>query len=392
MSSTLRVIHAALSLRESYGGPARSIPALADALAAEHAQVDLVTAANAAPGDPLILPRDPRVHVTQLSVVFDAKGLALWAPRFKHAVIERAAAGGAVVLHDHGMWRATNHAMSEAAHSLRVPLLVSPRGMLEGAAREHRAMRKRVAWRLWARRDLARARCLHATSTIEADTLLALGLNVPVAVIPNGVAIPLDAPAAHPARAERVLLFLGRLHAVKGLTLLVEAWRRAAPSGWRLVIAGPSEDGYGDVLARAIATANVGHSVTLAGALGPVAAQRAIADADVLVLPSLTESFGGVVAEALAAARPVIATTTTPWSALTREQCGWLADPTPDALADVITLACARSDDATRAAMGARGRAYAQAHLSWQHVAREMLAVYRWLLGSGTTPSTVRRA
>lgn len=392
MSDTLRIIHAALSLRESYGGPARSIPALADALAAEHVSVDLLTAANAAPGDPLILPRDPRVHVVQLPGVFDAKGLALWAPQFKRAVIDRAAAGGVVVLHDHGMWRSINHAMSEAAHALRVPLLVSPRGMLEGAARELRAMRKRVAWRLWAKRDLARARCLHATSTSETDTLLALGINVPVAMIPNGVAIPLEAAAADPARSERTLLFLGRLHAVKGLTLLVEAWRRAAPPGWRLVIAGPSEDGYGDVLARAIAAANVGSTVTLAGALGSAAAQRAIVAADMLVLPSLTESFGGVVAEALAVARPVIATTTTPWSALVREQCGWLADPTPDALAATITTACINTDDATRAAMGARGRAYAQTHLSWQHVAHEMLAVYRWLAGSGAAPSTVRRA
>ena len=388
----VRVVHAALSLRASYGGPARSIPALADALAAEGCAVEIVTAANGTASDPLILPADPRVTVTQVPGLFDAKGLALWTPAFKRIVTERLGMGGPVVLHDHGLWRGTNHAMATLAASLRVPLLVSPRGMLEGAALGHRALRKRAAWALYARRDLARARALHATSAAEADTLGALGLGLPVAMIPNGVALPAEAPPVGADRPHRQLLFLGRLHAVKGLTLLVDAWTRAAPPGWRLVIAGPAEDGYDAVLTRAIAQAGVGASVTLVGALDAAAAQQAIVASDVLVLPSLTESFGAVVAEALAAARPVIATTTTPWSAIDRAQCGWCAEPTPEALAAAITASCVHADDALRAAMGARGRAWVAAEFGWPRIAHEMMELYGWLARGGAAPPSVRRA
>ncbi len=391
MTPSLRIVHAALSLRASYGGPARSIPALADALVEQGLAIDIVTAANDAPGDAMMRPRDPRVTVTTVPGVFDRKGLALWTPQFRRALESRARAGGPVVLHDHGVWRPTNHAMAQCAASLRVPLLVSPRGMLEGMARHHRGGRKRVAWALWARRDLARARCLHATSAGEASTLAALGLGLPVAMIPNGVVLPatVEAPAAN--RPERQLLFIGRLVAVKGLTLLIEAWRRAAPPGWRLVIAGPDEDGYAAVLRRAIDDARVSATVTLAGALDDAAKWDALAASDVLVLPSLTESFGGVVAEALAAARPVIATTTTPWPQLEDEQCGWRAAPTPEALAAAITAACVDGNDATRAQMGARGRAYAAAHLGWTSVARDMTALYAWLVNGGPAPATVRQ-
>ena len=391
MSAPLAVVHAALSLRASYGGPARSIPALADALVQLGASVELVTAGNATPHDPLIMPSDPRVTVTAVSGRFDRKGLALWMPRFRRTIAERVDASRADVLHDHGMWRATNHAMSGAARALGLPLVVSPRGMLESAARRHRSARKSLAWALWARRDLARASCLHATSEGEATTLAGLGLDVPVVMIPNGVVVPPVVSPIEPHRAERQLLFIGRLVAVKGIDLLIEAWRRADPPGWRLVIAGPDEDGHRAVLERAVADAQLRDRVSFVGSLDEDAKWRALAACDALVLPSRTESFGSVVAEALAAARPVIATTTTPWAALATEQCGWLSAPTPDAIAQAITTACVLTDDATRAAMGARGRAYASRSLAWSRAARDMIAVYEWLARGGSTPASVRR-
>lgn len=383
----LRVVHAALSLRASYGGPARSIPALADALAARGVGVDLLTVANDAPGDPLRLPRDARVRVTRVNGVLDPKGLALWIPAFRREVLALASGEG-VVLHDHGLWRPTNHAMATVAAATRAPLVVSPRGMLSGVARAHRSARKRAAWALWARRDLARARALHATSPGEAAELATLGLKLPVAMIPNGVALPALAAPPDAARAARTLLFLGRLVAVKGLDLLLDAWRIAAPAGWQLVIAGPDEDGTRATLERALAERPPARPVHFAGALDDDAKWAALAAADALVLPSRTESFGVVVAEALAAARPVIATTATPWPTLATRGAGWLADTTPEALAHAITR-CAAATDAERAAMGVRGRAWAEADFGWDGVATRMVALYHWLRHGGPAPDTV---
>src|SRR5439155_76287 len=101
------------------------------------------------------------------------------------------------------------------------------------------------AWNIYQRRDLRRARALHATSQKEADEFRALGLKQPIAIVPNGV----EAPAT-PYRPitnneeRRTLLFLSRLHPMKGLKDLVTAWARVRPNGWRAVIAGPNEGSH----------------------------------------------------------------------------------------------------------------------------------------------------
>src|SRR6185437_7644736 len=107
---------------------------------------------------------------------------------------------------------------------------------------------KRVAWHAYQRRDLLRAACHHATSEQEAGHLQDLDLGIPVRVIPNGITSSAvrqrREPASTALSSDRTALFLGRLYPVKGLPLLIEAWRRVQPLGWRLLIAGPDQAGH----------------------------------------------------------------------------------------------------------------------------------------------------
>ena len=390
MSPPLRIIHAALSLRESYGGPARSIPALADALAERGLDVVLLTADNEITTDPLVRPRHSGVTFTTVPGVLDGSGLALWMPRFRAAITHAMAPGVPTVLHDHGLWRATNRAMAAVARAKSVPLVVSPRGMLQEWAREHRGARKRVAWALYARRDLASVRALHATSASEARTLLALGLRVPVVLVPNGVAMPERVASADHDRATRRLLFLGRLAPIKGLTTLVEAWRMARPSGWTLTLAGPDEDGYAASVRRAIADAGVAESVTLTGGVRDADKWALISAHDAVVLPSHSESFGVAVAEGLAAGRPAITTTGTPWQSLVDARCGWWVSPDARSLADAIR-ALAATSGTERDAMGRAGRALVERAYSWARVAEQLTAVYEWAARGGAPPDSLVR-
>src|SRR5439155_23248491 len=102
------------------------------------------------------------------------------------------------------------------------------------------------------------------------------------------------------------LLFVGRLARQKGCDLLLEALARPALAGraWTLTIvgAGPEE---ADLRRRAAA---LGPRVRFAGPEPPARIPGRLAEADALVLPSRAESFGVVVAEALAAGVPVLAT------------------------------------------------------------------------------------
>src|SRR5437667_1332 len=82
-----------------------------------------------------------------------------------------------------------------------------------------------IAWLAYEKSDLKRARVLHATSENEAKDFRQRGLMQPITVVPNGVRVPLElARRLTPDATTRTLLFLSRLHPIKGLKDLVRAW------------------------------------------------------------------------------------------------------------------------------------------------------------------------
>ena len=150
--------------------------------------------------------------------------------------------GSVDVIHDNGIWLPHNHRLARLADTRGVVRFVSPRGMLEPWAIEHRKWKKRIAWKIYQKRDLKRADCHHATAETEAGSVRALELGVPVCVIPNGIDLPEHDPhdqRVKSNRRERVALFLGRLHPKKGLPMLVEAWARVRPEGLASTNRGP---------------------------------------------------------------------------------------------------------------------------------------------------------
>jgi glycosyltransferase involved in cell wall biosynthesis len=94
------------------------------------------------------------------------------------------------------------------------------------------------------------------------------------------------------------------------------------------------------------------------------------------------------VAEALSHGVPVITTRGAPWADLETCGCGWWIEVGVDPLADALRAATALAD-AERAAMGERGREYVR-RFDWDRIAKETLALYRWVLGRGARPASVR--
>ncbi len=101
--------------------------------------------------------------------------------------------------------------------------------------------------------------------------------------------------------------------------------------------------------------------------------------ADVFVLPSFSENFGVVVAEALAYGVPVIATLGTPWKGLVATRLRLVGRAWRGCAGDALSQAMTLSDE-ERNAMGVRGQKYAR-QFDWSHIPNETADVYRWLLG-----------
>jgi len=401
------ILHCVPSLHPGHGGTTHMVVALTDALAlrAEVPVTLLSQGAGDAPTAASWVPGVEREVATSRSRLALALGFPL-----REALRRVGATARPALLHNHGVWHPVNHWAALAARAWGVPLIIHPHGMLEPWALRQKALKKRLALALFQRRDLAGARAFVATAEMEYAQLRRLGLRQPVAVIPNGVDLAVtpgteamalaDArgpggqrgqrlvPEVPPRNRERVALFLSRVHPKKGLLELVRAWAQVAPVGWRLRIAGPDEGGHWGEVARLVGQLDLEAVIDY---VGPVEAERRAAlyrEANLFVLPTFSENFGVVVAEALAAGVPVITTRGAPWADLVTYGCGWWIETGVPPLVLALREALALGDDERRA-MGERGRAYVQRY-DWSVIAVETLALYRWVLGQGERPACVR--
>ncbi|MEM7429742.1 MAG: glycosyltransferase [Pseudomonadota bacterium] len=299
------------------------------------------------------------------------------------------AAPTADLIHNHGLWMMPNVYPGDAARRSRTPLIVSPRGTFSPVALQRSRHVKQAFWWLKQRRAIETAACLHATSEQEYLDIRAFGLRQPVAGIPNGVDIP-EALEERKSGERRTLLFLGRIHPIKGLDMLLEAWEQVSQehAEWDLVIAGSDADGYRQEL-DATVRRNKLNRVRFAGPQYGDAKHAAYCAADLYILPSRTENFGHTVAEALARATPVITTTGTPWAPVVSEGCGWCVEPTVEAINGALKQGL-KAAPADLAAMGARGRGWMRRDFSWEAVASQMTQVYAWCAGEGPRPDCVR--
>lgn len=302
-----------------------------------------------------------------------------WSPSLQRALRERAPR--AAVVHAHAVYLWPTWAAARAARRAARPLVLSPRGMLVRSLIEARSRWAKRAWiALVERGNLRSAAAIHVTSAHERDALheLALDLAPRIAVIPNGVDLPAE---VGPAPRARRVLFLGRLSPEKGLDRLLPAIARVPEATLELV--GPDTGGLAAALRAQAQALGIAGRVHLRGACAPEAVWTTIGAADVLVLPSASENFGNVVVEAMAAARPVVATRGVGAAAqLTACGGGLVVDATVEALATAIARLLDAPAEA--AAMGAAGRRHVAANLSWDAVAARMRTLYAEVAGGAS--------
>lgn len=366
--------------RIDIGGLRESVPKLCAALQRRGVGVKLHLVEPVLGGPPEGIPTTIHKRSSWFKTLGISRGL-------KQALIDEVR-GGVNIIHAHSLWRMASIYPAEIVRGTKCRFVFSPKGSMAPWMMNHRKWRKEMIWGTLQKPALKRADCFHATSEKEMSEIRRF-FKQPIALIPNGVDLPeLKNHSKNPSGARR-LLFLGRMHKVKSVERLLQAWKILQPrfTDWELVAAGEDEDGYlGEM--QALARELKLERVSFPGKVEVSERDAMYQSAEVYVLPSHTENFGIAAAEAMANGVPAVITKNAPWKNVERERCGWWSATEAPALAE--NLAAAMSLPAKELSeMGARGRDWMAREFSWDRVAELMHASYSWLCFGGARPDWI---
>ncbi len=301
----MRILHVIPSISPARGGPSTVVRQLAEGQARAGLDVTVATTDDDGPGrrwqpageteqrDGVVY----RIFPRQSSFYSISLPLARWLHRGLRCFD---------ALHIHSLFSFPAAAAARAAIRNRVPFVVRPLGTLNAwGLGNRRPLLKRLSLRFVEAPILEGARAVHFTSDQEREEAASLAIDHRPVVIPN----PVEPAAAEDIeRDPHMVLFLGRIHRVKGLDLLLPAMAeviRQRPST-RLVIAGGGDSQLIADLRASACHLGIGANIEWLGAVTGSAKTRLFAKARLFVLPSYSENFGIAAGEALSAGVPLV--------------------------------------------------------------------------------------
>jgi glycosyltransferase involved in cell wall biosynthesis len=291
------------------------------------------------------------------------------------------------LVHAHAVFSYSSLPAAFCAWRAGIPYIITPHGILRSwGVQNRRPLLKRLSFCLIERRILRHAALVHYTSEQERLEVEESGVRTPSAVIPLGIDLsPFERlPASdgfrhhYPQLAGRMLLlFLSRLDPIKGLDLLLPAFthvRQDQPDA-ALALAGRGAPDYETWLRARVQELGLKGDVLFTGFLEGEQKLAVLADCDLFVLPSYSESFGVAAVEAMACGKPVVISNQV---AIHREiakaDAGLVVPCQVEALAEALMHLAGDADLCRR--LGTNGRRLAQERFSLEAMATRLAQVY----------------
>jgi glycosyltransferase involved in cell wall biosynthesis len=375
----VNVLHVIPAVAKRYGGPSTAV---IDMCRAQQAQgVDVTIACTDADGDErLDVPIGMPIPHHGVQTIFFPR-LASEAFKYSPSLASwlSAHAGNFDVVHIHAVMSHACLAATQACRAAAVPYVLRTLGTLDEWSLAQKSFKKRVFMELWGRTMLSGAAAVHATSTEEQSSLRSRWKVERAIVIPLGIPDGAFAGGRAEPDAPPYVATMSRMHPVKGLDLLIDAFVRATAEpplhAWRLVIAGDGAPADVAALTARARTSPAAARITFPGWVDGERKVSLLRGAALHALTSHHENFGMAVTEALAAGVPCLvsrAVHLAPW--IEDARAGWLTALDRPAIEATLREAMADPDERCRRGLAARQLA---GRWRWSAIAQEMVALYR---------------
>lgn len=276
------------------------------------------------------------------------------------------------------------------AKQFNKPYIISPHGSLMKIPLTRRALKKSIYMNLVEKKNLLGASAIHFL--VDKEEREYKDLDIPLRrsiIIPNGIDLN-EFSANSPqgsfknrfgiAQDKNIILFLGRIHKIKGLDTLIPALSRVVKeySNTVLVIAG-SDDGYKAEVLRFIEKFKLKDFVIFTGPIFGKDKIAALSESKIFVLPSYTESCSMSTAEALYFSIPTIITDTSGLSSeISGAEAGIIVKKNEDDLAQAILKVLKEPEFAV--SISRKAHEFAIKKFSIDSIANRFLAEYNEII------------
>ncbi|MGL4669464.1 MAG: glycosyltransferase [Methanobacteriaceae archaeon] len=245
---------------------------------------------------------------------------------------------------------------------------------------------KKVFDKVWGYNILKDADKLFAASDVEAKQYIKMGARRnQIEIVPMGV--NLDEYSELPVKcnfrkkynisgSDKVILFLGRLHKIKGLDLLLKSFKLLKgdfDSSLKLVIVGPDSE-FKDELVDLANNLNISNDIIFTGALFGLDKLEAFTDCDIFVLPSQYESFGISALEAMMSGKAIVITDKNHISSIVDNNVGLVAKYDSKSLSKAMFKLLI--NDNLRNSLGKHGQELINTKYNWNVIGKQILDIY----------------
>lgn len=364
----LRVVHVVRDIDETSGGPPRSISHLSAGLSGSNQEIKN-SILFLARGNARVAIASP---VEQIPIPYESWSNRLRVGNNCHKLLSQLGTDSATIFHLHGIWDSVTHNAAKFARRHNIPYVWSPRGMLEPWSLRQKRFKKLLYLALALRKNLDGANRLHATAELEAEHLRGLGLTSKISVLPNGIP---EIPRPENEVKKRQALFLSRIHPKKGIELLIDAWSKVQPAGWSCKIVGPGETSYVEKLEARIAERGLSDQLKILPSVEDDKKWSLYHESRLFILPTYSENFGIVVAEAMGCGLPVITTDGTPWNILKTANLGWYVTPDTPSIQQALKEATSLTE-AELENKGQKAKSHIEEHYYWPALASRYAQLY----------------
>lgn len=270
-------------------------------------------------------------------------------------------------------------------------IVITPRGTLDRLKLSTMSVQKKLAYRLYEQENFEKADCFRALSVPEANSMRIFGINVPIAVIPNGFTLPNHFANPADLREVKTILFVGRINPKKGLKEMIDGinlLRNVRPDllqQWKFKIAGWDQNGHIEMLQELVKSYSLGESVEFLGQKYGEDKEKELLDAQAFILTSFSEGMPMSVLEAWAYKLPIVMTDGCNLPDGFEEKAALRVETTPESICDGLVKFFSMSDS-ERVRMGENGYNLVVKKYQWNKIADDSVELYNYLLNGGVKP------